>query len=337
VEENALAAPEDARPIEIIDLASVSLVRERVRTESNVQGLSTEIAETLALLGTELATNLIVHAKHGEMRVRRIAREGVLGIEIAAADRGPGIADPKRALLGGSSTSGGLGNGIAACGRLADELDFDVRLGEGTEIRVRRFAAPVAYRSEVGVFGRALPGEQVSGDDAMFARRDDTLLCAVVDGLGHGPEAQAAARTATGALRAHEALPVLELVERVGRGLANTRGVSLAVARIDRGTSTLEHGGIGDIQTHTYRAGSSERFLSSAGVLDARSMPRRLTLHRAPIERGSVLVLFTDGVKSKMSLQEEFELLREHPIVIAQSIVERFARAEDDALVLVAR
>jgi anti-sigma regulatory factor (Ser/Thr protein kinase) len=337
VEENALTPAQEPQPIEIIDLGSVSLVRERVRNEANGQGLSTETTETLALLGTELATNLIVHAKHGVIHVRRIARQAVRGIEISAADGGPGIADPKRALLGGSSTSGGLGNGIAACGRLADELDFDVRLGEGTEIRVRKFARPVAYRSEVGIFGRALPGERVSGDDAMFARSGDTLVCAVVDGLGHGPDAHTAARTATSALRARDTLPVLELVELVGRGLANTRGVSLAVTRIDRETSMLEHTGVGDVQTHAYRARWSERFVSSTGVLDARSVTRRLTLNRAVLERGSVLVLFTDGMKSKLTLEEDLELLREHPIVIAQSVVERFARAEDDALVLVAR
>jgi hypothetical protein len=48
-----------------------------------------------------------------------------------------------------------------------------------------------------------------------------------------------------------------------------------------------------------------------------------------------MVVLFSDGIRSKLDLAGELDLLREHPAVIAQRVVERFARDDDDVLVMV--
>jgi hypothetical protein len=50
-----------------------------------------------------------------------------------------------------------------------------------------------------------------------------------------------------------------------------------------------------------------------------------------------VVMLFSDGLSTRLSLSEEPELLREHPILIAQKLMDAFARDNDDALILVAR
>ncbi len=50
-----------------------------------------------------------------------------------------------------------------------------------------------------------------------------------------------------------------------------------------------------------------------------------------------MIVAYTDGLTSRVSLEEEPDILREHPIVIAQHLLQAFARNSDDALVLVAR
>jgi hypothetical protein len=50
-----------------------------------------------------------------------------------------------------------------------------------------------------------------------------------------------------------------------------------------------------------------------------------------------VLVLFTDGIESRASIEEDLALLREHPITIAHQLALRFARDSDDVLVLVAK
>jgi anti-sigma regulatory factor (Ser/Thr protein kinase) len=336
VEEDALT-PDESELIEVIDHASISLVRERVRSETNAQGLSVEIAETLALLATELATNQLAHARDGNILVHRIAREGTPGIEVIAADRGRGLEDPKRALAGGESTAGGLGQGIAACARLADELDVDVRIDEGTEIRVRKFAAPLSSKSEVGIMARPLAGEPESGDDAVFLRHEETVLVAVADGLGHGVEARAASRGAITAIRANASQSLPALIRDVGRALAGTRGAALAIARVDRRSAALEHAALGDVQAHLYAPRTCTRFPPAAGVLGARATPAKIATHTSAIGRGNALVLFTDGLKSRIDIKDELDLLWGHPIVIAQSLLARFARPHDDALVLVVR
>src|SRR5438093_130152 len=80
--------------------------------------------------------------------------------------------------------------------RRSGEVDFDVRIDEGTCVAARVFAAPVP-RSEVAVIGRPCSGETTSGDDAGFVRGDGgALLLFAVDGLGHGPPAREAAARA---------------------------------------------------------------------------------------------------------------------------------------------
>src|SRR4051794_31582412 len=83
-----------------IDVASVSLARQRAREEGAAAGLGAAVIESAALVASELATNQLAHARRGQIAVRRIARAGVGGVEIVAADLGPGIARLERALAG---------------------------------------------------------------------------------------------------------------------------------------------------------------------------------------------------------------------------------------------
>ena len=143
--------------IDVVDEASTSEVREEVRRVAGGAGLSRTASEELVAAASELAHNQLRHARAGRVAVREVSRGGVVGVEVIAADRGEGIADPASALRGGARTSSSLGIGLGAAARQSDEMDVEVRRGEGTCVRVRRFAAPVA-RSEVGVLSRASRG-----------------------------------------------------------------------------------------------------------------------------------------------------------------------------------
>jgi predicted ATP-dependent Lon-type protease len=47
--------------------------------------------------------------------------------------------------------------------------------------------------------------------------------------------------------------------------------------------------------------------------------------------------MFSDGLTTRVDLAAELQLLRRHPVVIAEHLLEHFGRSNDDALVLVAR
>ena len=55
---------------------------------------------------TELATNLIKHARGGTLTLTPLADGGRVGLEIESRDNGPGIADVEQALADRFSTAG---------------------------------------------------------------------------------------------------------------------------------------------------------------------------------------------------------------------------------------
>ncbi len=90
--------------------------------------------ETVAL---ELARNALGHGGGGEMLLRPLRDVGRVGLEIQAADHGPGIDDLEQAMSDGYSTAGGLGTGLGAARRLSDEFEIDSQPGGGTRVLAR--------------------------------------------------------------------------------------------------------------------------------------------------------------------------------------------------------
>ncbi|MFZ0228478.1 MAG: ATP-binding protein, partial [Mycobacterium sp.] len=73
---------------------------------------------SLAIVVTEMATNLIKHAGSGTMVVESFAHNGGSGVRVLSLDKGPGIRDLSGALRDGYSTAGSSGSGLGAMKRL---------------------------------------------------------------------------------------------------------------------------------------------------------------------------------------------------------------------------
>ena len=333
---DAWMAGTDAIPT--IDEASVSLAREAVRAEGAALGLETTLVESVATAASELVWNHLRHARGGRFAVRPVRRAGVPGLEIVAADRGPGIAAPGAALAGPGPSPASLGAGLSAVRRMTHELDVDVRWGEGTCVRARAFAGPVPRRREVGILGRRLASEPVSGDHAVFVREDDgALVLAVIDGIGHGPLAQDASVAAAAAFLAHLGKSPLLVLEACDAALVGTRGAVMAVARIDEQVNAAEHAGAGNITSRLEGFRSTRALATSTTTLGTRGQKRRPASETVTMAPGEALIMLTDGLSGRASLTERPDLLREHPIVIAEWLLATYGRGHDDALVLVAR
>jgi anti-sigma regulatory factor (Ser/Thr protein kinase) len=324
--------------IAVEDEASVVLVRAAVREACDAAGFDVGAAGALAIVASELAHNQMAHARGGVVAVRGVERDGVAGVEVVAADEGEGIADPERALRDRESTSGSLGVGLGGAQRMSDEMDFDVRLGEGTCIRARKFAAPVRRRREVAILCRPCEGERVSGDHAVFARRPDALVLGVADGIGHGVLAREASARAIAVLRDKPDLAPEALLRACDLALAGSRGaVMTTVCVIEPGGAT-EHASVGNVTTRFVRRHASRALTGSAAVLGAPSpRPKRIDVSQAQVGDDEAIVLFTDGISSRADLAADADLLRAQPIVIAHHILSSFGKTSDDALVLVAR
>jgi anti-sigma regulatory factor (Ser/Thr protein kinase) len=333
-------------PLSIRDETDVALARAAVRERAAAVGLGRERTESLVTAVSEVAHNQARHARGGELTVRAIARGATAGVEVWAQDRGPGITDPSAALRGRdqSAPAGtGLGIGLSAAYRLADEIDFDVRQGEGTTLWLRKFVTPLP-RSEVAILGRPLTGERISGDDAFFDRRDEgSLLLAVADGLGHGPLAHQAAARAMGVLRGAgwPAMSPVDLLRACQPELEQGRGAVVAVVRIDppidTGTARLVQAGIGNISCQLHVDREATRLPSTPGVVGQMGPRTRIQEQHESLSARHVVAMFTDGLSSRLDLGADPDLLREPALVIAHQLLERHGRDHDDALILVAK
>lgn len=330
-----LGGGDDAIPM--LDEACVSTARQRARSIAREQSMSVDDAERLATIASELAHNQLAHGRDGQIAIRAVSRDGQHGVEIIAADSGRGIADPTRAFDGIPRERGSLGIGLAAVREHAHELDVDVRLGEGTCVRARLFAGVVPRRREVGIFGRPCRDERRSGDHASVFRDDARLLVTVCDGLGHGPPAREASDAAIDVFERYSEESPRSILERSHGALASTRGAVMAVVALSEAAAPLiELASVGNITVELLRVRSGRRFAATSFVVGAAQRAWRPHVEVVPMDPREILIVHSDGIASRASVADDDALLRQHPIVIAQQLVERFGREDDDVLVLVA-
>ncbi len=154
----------------------------------------------LAIIATELATNLSRHAQSGRLLMQTIPSGGADYFEIIAVDGGPGIPDLHRSMQDGYSTGGTAGTGFGAVRRMSDEFDAFSTVGKGTVVvaRVRVDGDAPSLPFAVGASCLAAPHETVCGDTWRVSADRDRIAVMVADGLGHGPGAHEASARATG-------------------------------------------------------------------------------------------------------------------------------------------
>jgi anti-sigma regulatory factor (Ser/Thr protein kinase) len=320
------------------DDASISQARQLTRDRGAAVGLDAIKREELAAAVSELARNQLRHAIGGELGFRAVARDGVAGLEVVAADRGGGIADPTAAFSGATRIAGSLGVGLAAAYRQSHEMDLDIRWGEGTAVTIRSFATPPAVRSELAVLSRPCPGEAISGDHAFVRRRGDDVTIAVVDGLGHGVLAREPADAAIAEVARDPERALDELALATDTALAGSRGVVMAAARFSISSARLQLAGVGNVSTRIVRPDGTTRILPSLpGVLGGSTRPRRPRVEQEPVGRAALVVMATDGLVTHIDFEKEIALLRRPPPLIAHHLVTTYARPDDDILVVVAR
>ena len=113
--------------------------RQQGRTLARQIGFSGSNLTIIATAISELARNILLYAKAGELALGPIEANGHRGIAIVARDRGPGIPDIARAMQVGFSTSGSLGLGLPGAQRLMDEFEVVSEVGRGTTITAKKW------------------------------------------------------------------------------------------------------------------------------------------------------------------------------------------------------
>ena len=302
-------------------------------------GFGEAAAGNLAIAVTELATNLIKHAGRGELIAQPMAEGTRQGLDIVCVDRGPGMDSVAAAMRDGYSTAGSPGHGLGAIGRLADRLDIHSSPA-GTVIAARFWSRPRhgtdhAGRLDATGFAVAMAGESACGDAWAQIDRSNGGRLLVADGLGHGPLAAEASRRAVELVGDHPGSGPAETLDRLHAGLRSTRGAAAALVDIDLDRELVRYAGVGNIAATLVTGGASRSMVSHNGTLGHEA--RRIAEFTYPFPRDAVLVLHSDGLASRWSLDAYPGLAARHPGVIAGVLYRDFRRERDDVTVVVVR
>ncbi|HEY1594586.1 MAG TPA: SpoIIE family protein phosphatase [Thermoleophilaceae bacterium] len=183
----------------------------------------------------------------------------------------------------------------------------------------------------------AFEGESESGDLHVVLPFEGGALVAAIDGLGHGPEAALAARSAANALERRPERPVTELLENCHESLRGTRGAVITLASFDGRRGTMSWFGVGNIEGTLLRAdpgeGRARESVMLVGGVPGHQLPS-LRPNELSVSPGDTLILATDGVRGGyLDLMDA----NDPPQTIADRLLEEYGKSTDDALVLVAR
>lgn len=118
----------------------VVIVRRHVRELAHQRGLDSFATAAITTAASELARNVLLHAGKGGAVVEAFETGTRKGIRLIFQDRGPGIPDIDRVLVGGYSTAKSLGLGLSGSKRLVDEFHIESTPGNGTTVTVVKWA-----------------------------------------------------------------------------------------------------------------------------------------------------------------------------------------------------
>jgi phosphoserine phosphatase RsbX len=182
------------------------------------------------------------------------------------------------------------------------------------------------------------PGSRDSGDLEIVQPYDGGIVVGVIDGIGHGSDAAAAAATARDAIAQRPQDSPIALVVRCHEALRLTRGVVLSIASIDLRHASLRWLGIGNVSAVVQRGNahvlrSREELLLRAGVIGAAELPT-LQTSVIPLRPLDTLIFASDGIRPQFA---DGLVMTGSLQSVADGILAEYCQGTDDALVLVAR
>jgi anti-sigma regulatory factor (Ser/Thr protein kinase) len=324
----------------INDRSNVAEVRRAAGARARELGWSATACGETEIVATEVATNLVKHARDGVVALATAA-DGThdASLLVVAVDRGPGIADLARSFTDGYSTSGSPGTGLGAIRRLAYQTDV-LSASDGTVMiaELRNRAAPsgdAAGRGPLRLAGFCVPkeGQLVSGDAWAYRWFGQTLAVIVCDGLGHGYEAAKAAERALECFESDGWETPKQALELANEALRPTRGAAAALAVLDLAARRVRFCGVGNIVAGIVADDHARHLVSHNGILGTAP---RIGEFEYEWRAGATLIMHSDGLTSRWPLARWSGLWRRHPALIAGIAYRDLARGTDDAVVVVA-
>jgi anti-sigma regulatory factor (Ser/Thr protein kinase) len=329
----------ESRRLVISEDTQVGEARRRAVAFARMMGLSETKTSNVGIIVTELASNLVKHARQGEIILNQIPYHDSVGIEILSLNRKAGMANVAECLRDGYSTAGSPGTGLGAIKRLSDEFDIHSSPELGTAVLARIFSegsVRTKHPLKVGAVSLAKANETVCGDGWEFEESKERSILMVADGLGHGPLAAEASKEALLSFHEHHNESPASIVHSTNLSLKKTRGAAVAVASIDQRAQFIFFSGLGNIgATVVFTPEKSKSFASQNGTAGAQA--KRIQEHKIDWSPKALLIMYSDGLVGHWKLEKYPGLINKDPSLIAGILYRDFNRGTDDITVVVAK
>jgi anti-sigma regulatory factor (Ser/Thr protein kinase) len=322
--------------IRLLDRSGVAEARRTAVQHAARVGFGDADRNNVAIVATELASNLLRHARDGALSItsRRLSAER--GVLLVAVDKGPGMPDLDKSFADGYSSAGSSGTGLGAVARLSTLLDvYSTPAGTVLAAELIRDADTAARRPRIGGFGLAKEGQETNGDAWACRLVDDGLAVLVCDGLGHGTYATEASIAACATFRAGEWRGAENMLANLDAALRPTRGAAAAIAVVNPQVGRLRYAGVGNIAGCIVSGSASRHLVSHNGILG--HTRGRMTEFDYVFEPGSTLVMHSDGISARWQPDELGPIWERHPGLVAGLLYRDFSRGNDDVAAVVIR
>lgn len=333
---------EKIKSFRVFHLSDISKARRFAKELIQPIGFGVVQSEEVGLVVSELASNLVRHAKGGKLILKLIQNNSRIGIEIESFDMGPGIMNIEEAISDGYSTTGSLGYGLGTVLRLTDE--FDVRSNhqewKGTRILCQKwkkeeFSNVLSCPLEFGIATRPHYKMSVNGDGFVIKRWEKSGLAAVIDGLGHGAHAHRASQTARQYIETHYEQPLFDIFRGVGCVCRSTRGVVMAIAQFDCCHNRLSYASLGNVEGYLISLPKPMHLMARRGIIGV--SPRIPAISESQWKPGDMLIIYTDGLSAHWHWSEFSKLDKKSAATIAKHLMDKLGKQEDDATIVVVR
>lgn len=186
---------------------------------------------------------------------------------------------------------------------------------------------------DFGTCSEALLGSQYEcGDIAVMEKYDNQCFIALIDVLGHGIEARKIALSAKGYLENNYKKSLIDIMNGLHEHLKGTRGAVVAICNLDILTGEFTYVGMGNITVRIFGV-KPTRLTPKDGIVGYRmTNPKQLILKLYPED---IVLMHSDGIREHFDIFECAGLLKENAEDIAQGILKKFGKKNDDASCIV--
>lgn len=323
------------------DRSYMAVLKKDIHSLAASAGMPVKQLAEMDIVLAEMCSNLAKYAIGGEVLARIMTDERGQYIELLCIDNGPGMGDTARMIGDGISTTGTLGHGLGSIKRLSDVFNIYSLKNWGTILLSRIYFKRHKNESKKNFFElRQLllpkPGESACGDGVYSQTTADTYSIFLGDGLGHGPEAAAAVCAAGNAFMTGGEYQPSAVVHNMHVAAKRTRGLVGMVATYFVKEKKWLVCGVGNISCKMMTPAGPKTIMPYNGIIGV-NMPSQIKDMEYKVENPHILVLNSDGLKTRWEIGRYPGILKYDHSILAAALYKDYGRKSDDTSVTITR